>query len=625
MIAPFYVKPGVYFKITDVPAPLVSSGEFLPLFVGLGRKELDVMKDIIRGDTEDGTDVISENDEVVILVHSLIDADGIVYKEGIDFKLIRPEDNVWKIDWGNPQSITGTEDLTGPVVLTNLTLKLNINGLNYTITFTETETDIATICTKINTVVGSTVASDNGSGYLKLEANLVSIEGGSSLSILGFIQGQKVESKEPAAGKVYTLAYKRIKKASEYKQLYFTRLEDVYADQGAKGLPKVLITQGIPTGVSGGNTEGLLLADFEDTNAKFVTNKITFGNYIKITDGSGKGQIRVIVEVSSETALKVAPIWNEVPDSTSKYVITDTSYNQISNAVYFANLNGAQAFVVSQVPDDIIDDNNWRGAINKTKDLVDGTQGWCLVPLRGFDENEPLLSYIKNYLFEVNSTVSDKERIALVGVKSNLNFNSVISLLNSTSDERIGITVNLYAKDDNDNIWGSEYIAAAICGINCNPNFDCGEPISGKAIQGFKLIYNNYNDYESRLIGQNGGILVEKQGVDYKIVHFLSTNTTDIIKSELKVVKQKDVLKKSIRSILRAALINTRALDIAISRADSIIRMILDIKVENTEIYSYRNLSIAFDGNEPRQLNINFEFKPTFDINWCFVQFGAHI
>jgi len=625
MFAPFYLKPGTYFKITDVPAPLTGGGDFLPLFVGLGRKELDVFKTMTRGNTADGTDVISDNDEIVILIHSLVDSNNIVYIQNVDFKLKRTE-NKWEIDWNVPQSIVGTAKENFNIVENvNDTIKLNINGISATITLTAgNNRTVVNIASDINNTFPG-IASDNGSGYVKLTANKIVIEGGSALSTLGFIQGQIVESKEPDANKTYTLAYKRIKKLTEYKQTYFTRLEDVYADQGAKGLPKTIFEQITPTGITATNPSGELLATFIDTNATFITNGVAPGNYIKITDGIGKGQIRVIVEVTSETELKIAPIWDNIPNSTSTYKITDIGYYQTSNAAYFANLNGAQAFVISQVPDDIVDDNNWRGAIEKTKNKVDGIQGWCLVPLYSFDKNESLLSYIKNYLFDVNSTASNEERMALFGVKVNLKTQNIIELLNGINDERIGVITNLYASDDDDNIYGAEYIAAAISGIICNPNYDAGEPISGKSVQGFKMIYNNYNNYEERLIGQNGGILIEKQGVDYKIIHFLSTNSTDIIKVELKVVKQKDSIKKSLRNILQNALVNTRALDIAIARADSLVRMILNNKVDLTEIASYRNLSIGFDGNDPRQLNISFEFKPTFDINWVYVQFGAHI
>jgi len=625
MFSNTYIKPDVYFRILDVPAPLAAPGQFLPLFVGLGRKEYDIQKVMVRGTTPDTSDQISANDEIVVLLSSILDTNGISYIQGTDFQLVRVSDT-YSVDWNLPQSIVGTAAETFLITAgVNDELKLKVNGVSYTIPITAGPTQAAAdIANDINGVVGSSIAADDGSGHVKLTGNSIVFDGNSSvMATIGFTPDQSCISKEPLAGVSYTLAYKRIKKASEYKQYYFTRLEDVYADQGAKVTPTVIFNQATPSGVTSANNT--LTATLADTGATFVTDGVEPGNYIKIVDGTGKGQIRVITEVTSETALVVGPLWDITPNSTSKYTITNYGQYQISNACNFANINGAQAFMISQTPDDIIDDNNWKLAVSRTSENVDGQQGWCLVPLMALDVNESFTSYIKSYINTVNTTAGNKERMALLGIKQGLTVSQVISFLNGVNDERHGIITNPYATDDNDVVFGAEYIAAAISGIICNPDYDAGEPISGKVIQGFKFIYNGYNTYESRQIGQNGGILIEKQGVDNKIVHFLSTNSSDVIKVELKVIKQKDSIKKSLRSILQTALINTRALDIALTRADSIVRMVLDDKVNKTEIAEYDNLSIEFEPTDPRQMNISFRFKPTFDINWILVTFGAHI
>jgi hypothetical protein len=215
------------------------------------------------------------------------------------------------------------------------------------------------------------------------------------------------------------------------------------------------------------------------------------------------------------------------------------------------------------------------------------------------------------------------ERIALFGVVSNITVNNIVQLCSGILNERVGVAVNPYIKNGSD-IFGSEYLAAYIAGIVGNPDYDSGEPISGKVIA-LDYIDDPFLTIEKRMIGQAGGILVQQSGADYKIVHYLSTDQTDIIKSELKIAKQKDSIKKSIRQNLEKGMINTRAFDIAIPRAQSMVRMILDEKKRRTEINDYKNLSIAFDPNDPRQLNISFLFKPTFDINYILVTFGATI
>ena len=624
MFSSFYLKPGVYFKIADVPAPLVVSGDFIPIFIGEGRKEVDVLKTLVRGNAIDGTDIISSNDEIVLDILNVVDKNGIVYVKDRDYELVmdsNTDPKEYRISWNKKQSIIGSQSEPFDIILNvNDVLKLVVDGVSGTVILTagngRTASDIAS---DINGVFSGIASSDGGK--VKLTGNSIYFDGYSSaMDTLGFTPDQYCLSLEPAANTEYTIGYKRVKKSVEYKQKIFTKLEDVYANYGVVNTPKTIFMQIVGSGITA--SDNTYTSNLIDSNANFSLVKP--GNYIKITDGAGKGQIRniVFVDVLNKKII-VAPKWDILPNATSKYIITDIGDYQISRAVYLSNLNGAQSFIVSQVVDDTV--NAWKVAVDLTRENVEGFQGWCLVLLRSVDKNDSLVSYVKTYVNELNSTNENKERIALFGIKNNLTTINVIELLNNILDEAIGVIVNPYGKDDNDDIYGAEYIAAAISGIICNPNYDSGEPISGKIIKGFKYISNDYKTYEARLIGKNGGIIIEKQGVDYKIVHFLSTNTLDIIKSELKIMKQKHSLKKSLRSILENALLYSRALDIALARADSIARMVLDNKVNRGEIYSYDKFNVEFDSNDPRQLNISFMFKPMFDIDWIYITFGAHI
>lgn len=619
MISPLYLQPGVYIKIQDVPAPLVAPGLYYPLFVGLGRKEVDVQETLQRGITLQGMDLISSS-QIVLSVLGIVDSNGISYVNGIDYILDISGSN-YSVNWEVSVSITGTAKETFAISTgVNDTLKLNVAGAaNVVILAAGTTQGASDIISNINKVFVS-LASDDGSGRIKLTSDVsISIDGGTALSTLGFTAGTKVESNEPDANVSYVVTYKRMKLSTEYTPMVFTRLEDVFAEYGPLTLPTELITGTITTAASG---------VLNDSTAKFLSAGIVPGSYVKIVNGAGVGQIRVVTSVVSDIQLTISPDWNDIPTG-AIYSVTDVGYYDISWACYYANQGGAQAFMACQSPDDIVDDNNFRGAITQTEQFVNGQQGYCLVVLKGVNYGDSIISFVKNYLDKVNNIEAKQERTALFGVAAGIDFNDLIQLESGTLHERIGIVVNPYAKNST-NIFGSEYIAACIAGIFTNPDYDSGEPISGKIIAAFDYIDDPYLNIEKRQIGQNGGILVQKQGTSYKIVHFLSTNTTDIIKAELKVSKQKDAIKKNLRTNLETSIINTRALNITIPRAESIVRMILDEMKRHNEINDYENLSIAFDsdinqGGDPRQLDISFLFKPTFDVNYILITFGATI
>ena len=132
MFSTSYTKPGVYFKISDVPAPITAIGDFIPIFIGLGRKELDVFDTLTRGSGD--KDLLTDS-EIVVKILSIVDENNVSYEENKDFKLERT-DAKYEINWKQTQYIKGTVEETYNITSNvNDKLKININGTSYTITF----------------------------------------------------------------------------------------------------------------------------------------------------------------------------------------------------------------------------------------------------------------------------------------------------------------------------------------------------------------------------------------------------------------------------------------------------------------------------------------------------------
>lgn len=703
-----YVEPGVYIKIENVPAPNVAGGTFIPIFIGLGRKEYDISTGIERTDLT--TDLITD-EYTVVKILSISDSSG-VYTKGVDYELSESGGSYY-VDWNQPQDLLNTVDGSGGYNVDGKTLKLNIDSTSFTVTFSGTDpldidTDvIAQINTDYQTASGTTdsPASKETVGtesFIKLTGDLIKIEGGTALSDLGYENGQFVESKEPTEGQSYNVTYKRLKLTSEYTPKLFTRLEDVYAEWGPNRVPVTLAsakaysfgntTTNIKVGPSStsptfsgtstasstttvvnvdgspdlsnikvgdyyvgtagtGSGETSIVTDI-DTSTDDITvspaldttpdatsdfnilpktdlSDVEAGHYIKATSGVGEGQIRVVMAVDDDTNdITVSPALSQTLDETTDIVINDGPESEISIGATIAQNHGATYFLGSQSAEDIVDDDNIRKAIDNTKELTNGFQGWCLVYLKGVTASDSIVSYIKSYLNDMNAVVAKQERMALFGVKASItNFQDVITLTRGIEDARVGVVANPYARISGLGQLDGSYIASAIAGIITNPNFDAGEPISGKTLL-FDYIDDPYLRQEKRQLGQYGAIVNEKQGVDYKIIHYLSTKTNDVIDSELKVIKQLDDIKKTLRNTLSSTLVNVRITQNGkniLAIADSFINLILTEKVNIGTIAGYQNVEISFNVNDPRQLDIKFEIRPTFDLNWISVVFGATI
>jgi hypothetical protein len=622
-----YQQPDIYFQITDQAAPEEVAGDFIPVFIGLAAKHKTDSIVLTRQNNSNSTSDVITTSKFVISVQQILDVNNILYTQGVDYKISRVTAagfNSYIVQWSVPQSMTGTSNS-----FTNLpstTLTLNVNGVTSIISFGVGDNTALLAATKINATF--TGIADGSTGYVKLTGNLISVVGGTALTPLGFIIGQKVISIEPATGVQYTVNYTRDKIASEYTQEYFTNLTDLNADQGPAQTQTQLFDQTSGTGISapvyitGSNN---LLQTFTDTAANFTTYGIVPGNYIKITNGSGVGQIRVILEVTSATAI-VVESFNQYmqPDASTNYAITDIAQNQTSIAAYYANkIGGAQEFMTSQVIDDIVDDNNWRMAVDNTIVQTDGAMGYCLVPLRGMDATESLTAYIQANLVNINSTIGNQERVCLMGIKQTSTATQVNNFLTGTAYERIGV-VTAPSMTDGGITYGAEYIAAIIAGYLCNPNYDSGEPITNKPIT-VDSVNTPWLISQEKQFGGNGGIVIDRRGINFKIIDFLSTNVSTIFFAQMKVTKQKDAIKKKLRAALSAAIIGTRATTDAPSQAASIANMVLGDMVTNSEIYGVTPVTAAYQEGNPSQLNLSFMFQPMFDTDYLFIKFGAQL
>jgi hypothetical protein len=170
------------------------------------------------------------------------------------------------------------------------------------------------------------------------------------------------------------------------------------------------------------------------------------------------------------------------------------------------------------------------------------------------------------------------------------------------------------------------YIAAAIGGIVCNPRTTSGEPISGKTIGLISNLTDYYTRTQKNQMASLGMIIVDNINGTGKIRHALSTNMATAITSELKITRIKDVVSKTIRTNLEAAYINTRNVGSeTLASIKSSVTLLLSGFLATKDITAFQNLNVVSQPGDPRQINVSFEFKPTFDINFILVNMSVTI
>ena len=299
--------------------------------------------------------------------------------------------------------------------------------------------------------------------------------------------------------------------------------------------------------------------------------------------------------------------------------------------VYFEN--GGGLLVCVQVESD--DLAGHEAAIDKLKNV----DVYCIVPLLACNSttNTALINYIKSHVTQMSSTIERRERIALLGGpigsddKSDIetSVTNYITTITSVAKDRVGYLVPSEGKktlSTGQVVVDGPILACAVAGIICNPAYTSGEPISGKDLNGLDDITDIYTRYQKNRMAAVGGMILEKSGARMYIRHALSTDVSTVVTSELKITRIKDFIARTMRDSLGAMFINTRNVGtITLESIKSACSLLLGGIIQLRDIVSYQNLTVVQNSVDPRQVDVSFQIRPSWDINWILVTFGVSL
>ena len=425
-------------------------------------------------------------------------------------------------------------------------------------------------------------------------------------------------SASPSTGNKYGVTYTAHKTTADYESVLLSRPADIITYFGSDVIPTVL-ESGTATSVS-----STTLADTGHTST--WTDGLFVGKYIKITAGLGLGQSYLITgTVAGTSTLRISPKTWEVNPTGASYSILDSSENTITNAAMIAVENGAGFINCTQVENDNATD--WKAAIDKLR-AVD-TQIVVIVhsgKVVGLSLDE-LIAYTQTHVDTMSQTVNRKERIALFGAPAGTTlYSDFINVAKALVDKRCVYIAPSTATRTIASVattMDGSYLAAALGGVICNLP-DAGEPISGKSIVGFTTITDPFLPAEKNIMAQNGVLILENQFGSTRVRHALTTDTSTVSSSELKVTRIKDFVSKDLRDSVEKAFVNTRNLGgSTLASIDSFVRLKCAGYQTNKIIVSSTPPEVTANAIEPRQVDINVAIKPTLDINWILINLGV--
>jgi hypothetical protein len=403
------------------------------------------------------------------------------------------------------------------------------------------------------------------------------------------------------------------------------------------------------------NTTGLLYLE-RDANGIEIIHGPDSATYTRDDGGSGTttftffpttGVVRLNTIPSPSTSRIFSVTYTLTKDSTLDYdplvfsslqSVIDwygpaTSSNTISLGAQLYFENGGGLLVAVQVHSDTY--SEYTAAVDKLANV----DVYCIIPLleTNYNNNTGLPAYMKTHVTNMSSTVEKKERLAIlagpIGADSKAAIEtSVTNYITSIQMAPSARVVYLAPSSGKKTLSSGQltlsgpYIAAALAGIICNPAYTSGEPISGKNIAGFDSVEDIYTRYQKNRIASYGGLIIEQTGGRMAVRHALSTDNSTIVNSEVKITKIKDYIARTMRQSLDSIFINTRNLGpVTLSSIKGVCALLLDGVISLRDIVSYQNLTVVQNSVDPRQIDVSFQIRPTWDINWILVTFGVTI
>ncbi len=171
-------------------------------------------------------------------------------------------------------------------------------------------------------------------------------------------------------------------------------------------------------------------------------------------------------------------------------------------------------------------------------------------------------------------------------------------------------------------ILDGSFLAAALAGLLSS--YDAAEPATRKGLTGFlglglSLSRSDMNDMASSGIT----VIVNDRG-KLRVRHGLTTDTTSAETQEISVVRLIDYTSETVRAALESVYVGKKLLRESTDEIASTTNVLLKRLIEDRIIYNAKNIRAKIDDTEPRQVNVKFDLRPIYPLNWIEITIAIY-
>jgi hypothetical protein len=175
----------------------------------------------------------------------------------------------------------------------------------------------------------------------------------------------------------------------------------------------------------------------------------------------------------------------------------------------------------------------------------------------------------------------------------------------------------------NIDVVGGHFLAAAVAGVAAaNSPYVA---LTNKDVQGFWKMNELRTRAQKMDEARNGVMVIEDSRGKIRVFHGLSTDTTSVNTREYSVVFAKDRMMQTFRDTFDDSIIGQPITPNTVTTVKAIAIGVLELLQTNNYIYSYQSLVARQNALDPTMIEVKFEYKPTYPLNYVYIQFGINL
>ena len=373
----------------------------------------------------------------------------------------------------------------------------------------------------------------------------------------------------------------------------------------------VQVTATIGTGFLGSNSSILIGNGTANTILGFVPGATYYGS-----KNPTSGQLFFVdYRYEKVTVTDYAPLYYyNMNDIITDFGAASTT-NTLALGAQSAFENGAQVILTCQIDPA---NNSYVTALTNLE-----TKACNVVTVMNTDPT--LLSYIKAHVDKMSAINERQERTAIAGTNSAVSITQIEAQATSLADKRFMLVYPTTSKmliSNVDTSVDSCYLAAALAGIRCNPNYDVAEPLTRKPVVGFTEITDNLSTSQKNDLASHGICIIESDSSGIaRVRHALTTDMSTVQNEEYSITEVTDYVAQVSRQILEQMYVGTKILTDTPLMVAATLTTVLNNLITRGIITAFTGLTASIDSTDSTQIDVRFGFAPVYGANYIYIEF----